>query len=571
MMMRRTALTILVLAGATFLAGQIPTDLSAQTAKEKKEALLKKLRDRKEAAKTDADSDKPAANEIRKVAPAETKPAQPMDVKAASKFIDEQINKKLAEAKIAPSAKSSDAEFIRRAALDITGVVPSADRVASFIDSTEADKRAKLVDDLLSSSKYGERLADMWTHQMYPMDIANRFLTKQPLHKYLAETFNANKPWDAMAREIITAEGDVDKLGAVTYFAANQGVDKITDSVGKLFLGVQIQCANCHNHPFTHWKQVEYWGLAQFFYNVNINAPRNNKDKDAVVAVSENSRPNRRTNPLPESAKNVKPKLLGAEEVRLASSKPYRPVLADWMCSPDNPFFSKAQVNRVWAQYFGRGIVNPIDDLSDENEPSHPDLLKGLANQFSSGGFDMKNLVRAICLSDAYQRTSQPTAENKNDKVLYSHMEIKVLSPEQLYDSLAAVTGGIDGGRPGGPPKGMAMRGAANSPRDRFVQFFMGSENPKASDYEAGIPQALRLMNNPRLSGSPALLAEISRSANQKEKVIERLYLMTVSRRPSESEVKRLTDYLSNAPDARTGYGDIMWVLLNSSEFALNH
>ena len=559
-------MAIVLSAGATFVAGQIPAELAAQTAKEKKQALLKKLAEKAEAAKTETEPVKPVA----KVAPTETKPAQPMDVKAVAKFIDAEINKKLAAAKIEPSAKSSDAEFIRRVSLDITGVIPAADRVAAFIDSTDADKRAKLVDELLASPKYGERLADMWTNQMYPMDSTNRFITKQPLHKYMANTFNANKPWDQMAREIITAEGEVDKLGAVTFFAANQGVDKITDSVGKLFLGLQIQCANCHNHPFTHWKQVEYWGLAQFFYNVNINAPRNNKDTTATISINETSKPNRRFNPLPESAKSVKPKLLGADEVSLSSSKPYRPVLADWMCTAENPFFSKAKVNRVWAQYFGRGIVNPIDDLSEENEPTHPELLNGLAKEFSKGGFDLKNLVRAICLSDTYQRTSQPTAGNKDDKVLYSRMEIKVLTPEQLYDSLNVVTGGVDGGRPGAPAKG-GPKGGAVTPRDRFVQFFMGSENPKATEYEAGIPQALRLMNNPRLSGTPAIQSEVSKAGNQQEKVIERLYLMTVSRRPSPVEVKRLSEYLAKAPDAKTGYGDILWVLLNSSEFALNH
>jgi Protein of unknown function (DUF1549)/Protein of unknown function (DUF1553) len=562
---RRFLAAIVFATSAAFLIAQMPADLAGQTAKEKKAALLKKkLQEAKEAARPAPEPAKPVA----KVAPAETKPAQPMDVKAVAKFIDAEINKKLAEAKIKPSARSSDAEFVRRVSLDIAGVIPSADRVTAFIDSSDADKRAKLIDELLASPKFGERLADTWATQMYPIESTNRFLTKAPLHKYLAETFNANKPWDQMAREIITAEGEVDKLGAVTYFAANQGVDKITDSIGKLFLGVQIQCANCHNHPFTHWKQVEYWGLAQFFYNVNINAPRNGKDKDTTVSVSETARPNRRFNPLPESAKSVKPKLLGANEVSLSSSKPYRPVLADWMCTSDNPFFSKAKVNRVWAQYFGKGIVNPIDDLSDENEPSHPELLNGLAKEFSRGGFDLKNLVRAICLSDAYQRTSQPTPENKEDKVLYSRMEIKVLSPEQLYDSLMAVTGGFEGGRPGPAPK---AKGGPVTPRDRFVQFFMGSENPKATDYEAGIPQALRLMNNPRLSGSPALLNEISKAGNQPNKVIERIYLMTVSRRPTEAETKRLTEYVAKASDAKTGYGDILWVLLNSSEFALNH
>jgi hypothetical protein len=568
---RRFIAGMVLAVAATFLASQVSSDVAAQTAKEKRAALLKKLLERKEAAKAEPEPAKPAP----KVAPAETKPAQPMDIKAVAKFIDAEITKKLTEAKIRPSAKSSDAEFIRRASLDITGVIPSADRVAAFIDSTEPDKRSKLIDELLASPKYGEHMADIWGNPMYLNDTANRFVTKQPLVKYLAEQFNENKSWDRLVHDLLTAEGELDKNPAVTYFMANQGVDKMTDSVGKLFLGIQIQCAQCHNHPFTHWKQVEYWGMAQFFYNVNITLPgKAKKDGSAppTPMVSEGARVNRRSNPLPDSAKSVSPKFLGGDTVKLTSSKPARPMLADWVCTPENPFFSKSMVNRVWAQYFGKGIVNPIDDLSDENEPTHPELLKGLAKEFGKSGFNLKNLVRAICLSDAYQRTSQPTEANKTDKTLYSHMEIKVLSPEQLYDSLVAVTGGVDGGgRPAGKLGGAAKGGAGNTPRDRFVQFFSGSENPKATEYEAGIPQALRLMNNPRLSSSPALLSEISRAGNQHGKVIERMYLMTVSRRPTEPETKRLTDYIAKTADAKTGCGDILWVLLNSSEFALNH
>jgi hypothetical protein len=561
---------IVLAVAATFLFSQVPTEVAGQTAKEKRAALLKKLQEKKEAARAEPEPVKPVA----KVAPAETKPAQPMDVKAVARFIDAQINKKLAEAKIQPSEKSSDAEFIRRASLDIAGVIPTADRVAAFIDSKDADKRAKLIDELLASPKYGEHLADIWGNPMYLNETANRFLTKQPLVKYLGEQFNANKPWDRMVHDILTAEGEMEKNAGVIYYMANQGVDKMTDSVGKLFLGIQIQCAQCHNHPFTHWKQTEYWGMAQFFYNVNIVLPGKAKKDGATPPtpmVNEGGRVNRRFNPLPESAKSVAPKFLGGDTVKLTTSKPARPVLADWVCTPDNPFFSKSMVNRVWGQYFGKGLVNPIDDLSDENEPSHPELLKGLAKEFGNTGFDLKNLVRAICLSDAYQRTSKPTEANKSDKTLYSHMEIKVLSPEQLYDSLVAVTGGVDNGnRPAG--KGGAQKtGLGNTPRDRFVQFFSGSENPKGTDYEAGIPQALRLMNNPRLSGSPALLNEISRAGNQPGKVIERMYLMTVSRRPTEAETRRLTEYVAKATDAKTGYGDILWVLLNSSEFALNH
>ena len=222
----------------------------------------------------------------------ETKPANPMDVQAVARFIDLEVDKQLNAAKIAPSARSSDGEFIRRATLDITGAIPSADRVESFLADTDTDKRGKLVEELLASPRFGQRLADIWFNQMMPAEAPNRFLNRKPLAQVLKDDFNANKPWDRLVYDLLTASGEQEKNGAVTYFMVNQGVDKMTDSVGKLFLGVQIQCAQCHNHPFTHWKQTEYWGLAQFFYNVNVAVVRNNKDTTTVPGVSEAGRPN---------------------------------------------------------------------------------------------------------------------------------------------------------------------------------------------------------------------------------------------------------------------------------------
>ncbi len=573
--------SVLLFTGAAFLATQAPVaEVSAQDAKaEKKTAFLKKLADRKKTEDDKARADAAAAKAAQakpavaapKVTPKETKPLQALNPADIAKLINREVDKKLSEAKIAPSSRSSDAEFLRRVSLDITGVIPSPEKVESFLNSSDSDKRAKLVDELLANSRYGTRLSDIWANQMIPLDSTIRYLTRDPLANWLADSFNANKPWDRMAHDIISASGEQAKNGAVTYYMFNQGVDKMTDSVGKLFLGVQIQCAQCHNHPFTHWKQEEYWGLAQFFYNVNVVAQRNGKQTDIVPGVSETARANRKGNPLPESAKAVAAKFLGGEKPSLQAGKPYRPVLADWLCTAENPFFAKSMVNRVWAQYFGRGIVNPIDDLSDENEASHPELLQQLSSQFANGGFDVKNLIRAICMSDAYQRTSQPTPENKLDEVLYSHMAMKVMTPEQLYDSLSTVAGNFSDA--GGRGKGMngGPKAGANAARERFATYFMGSENPKATDYEHGIPQALRLMNSPRLS-SPAAVSDLVSSKLTPEKAIEKLYLKTVSRRPTDAELKRLTDHVKAASgDPKTPYSDILWALLNSSEFALNH
>ncbi|MFM8270732.1 MAG: DUF1553 domain-containing protein, partial [Gemmata sp.] len=327
----------------------------------------------------------------------------------------------------------------------------------------------------------------------------------------------------------------------------------------------------CHNHPFTSWKQTEYWGMAAFYSKVKADNPKNaNKGGDnTTIGVTEGAKQTKQKDFFPESAKQVPAKYLGGESPTLGN-EPYRPALAKWMTSTTNPFFAKSLVNRTWAHLFGRGFVNPVDDMLPENAPTHPDLMNALAHHIGTAGeFDLKYLLKAICLSETYQRTSRPTADNKNDKALYSHMAVKVFSPEQLYDSLAAVTGSQSA--PGGrPAKGQAVatKGPRLGARDQFVNFFLaGAETTSALDYETGIPQALRLMNSP-IANNPAAVNAVTGSATRPEDAIERIYLAALSRRPTADELKNLTDYVAKNGN-RPGYSDILWAVLNSSEFTL--
>jgi Protein of unknown function (DUF1549)/Protein of unknown function (DUF1553) len=555
---------------AIVLAAQVPVENAYGQTKAEKKALKQKIAAMKEAqAKKDntPPDAKPAPTDIKPPAA----PAHPMPTASLARLIDQQIAAPLSAGAIQPSPETADGEFIRRVSLDIVGVIPSPEKAAAFIDDRSPNKRAKLIDELLENAHYGRRMADVWTGLMYLVDSDNRFISKAPLHEWLEEKFNANMHWDAMAFELITATGDMDKNGATVYAMSNRGVDKMTDSVGKLFLGVQIQCAQCHNHPFTHWKQAEYWGLAQFFYKVNVSNPRAAKD-GGTIAVSEDGRINRKINPVPESSKDMAPKLLGGDVLKLDHSKPYRPVLANWICSPSNPFFAKAYVNRLWAQFMGRGLVNPVDNLSVENEPTHPELLTALAKEFADSGFDIKHMIRGITNSKTYQRSSKPVGDNRDDRTLYSHQSIKVLSGEQLFDSLTAVIGPIGG--KDNPMRKAGPKGGPQGPRDQFAAFFQGSDNPKPTEYEAGIPQALRLMNSPlmasaRLTNVATKAAEVTRGTSQ-QKSIEKLYLTALSRRPTADETKKMTEFVAKHQDPKAAYGDVLWVLLNSSEFALN-
>src|SRR5262245_14813494 len=418
---------------------------------------------------------------------------QKLDHVALAKFIDEQITKTLANEKITASPKSDDAEFIRRVYLDLVGVIPPAEKVTAFLESKDADKRAKLIDELLNDPRFGSSLAETWANLMIPRESNNKRLNNTPLKTWLAEKFNKNVPLDKLVHDLLVATGTQDENGATTYFVANNSVDKITGNVSRMFLGVQLQCAQCHNHPFTDWKQTEYWGMAAFFMNTRISAtPQQAAKKGTPISVTETPggfKGGKKGGGLPEGAKMVPAKFLAAEEPKVTKSEPLRPVLADWMTSRNNPFFARAMVNRFWYQLLGRGIVNPVDDMHDDNNPTHPDLLAALAEQFKNNGHDLKYLMRAICNSDAYQRTSRPAGDNQSDKEYYSHRAVRALSPEQLYDSLVSVVGRPTGGE-GRPGAFAGKKGPPITGRDGFINFFLIDEaNPL--EYQAGIPQAL--------------------------------------------------------------------------------
>jgi hypothetical protein len=276
---------------------------------------------------------------------------------------------------------------------------------------------------------------------------------------------------------------------------------------------------------------------------------------------------------LPEAAKTVPAKFFQGEQPPLNPSAPYRPVLAEWIASPKNKFFARAMVNRTWAQLFGRGFVHPVDDLREDNAPSYPELIQELADAFAAGGFDVKALIKSICLSEAYNRTSRPMPGNEQDLVLFSHIAVKPLTPEQLYDSLNVVLGRAAPAREarGAKPQAGARR-LGGGPREQFIAFFSADEGALATEYHSGIPQALRLMNAPQMNNTTAVANALTRGERAPTAVIEQLYVATLARRPTADETKRLIAYVEKHADApRQAYGDIVWAVLNSSEFALNH
>ncbi|MBI5759765.1 MAG: DUF1549 domain-containing protein [Planctomycetales bacterium] len=481
--------------------------------------------------------------------------------KALTRLIDERILARIESAKMPVSPAATDAEFLRRVYLDLHGLVPTSERVRSFLEDKAADKRAKVIDELLADSRFAAHLADIWDDFLIP-NSDNPRAEKQRLTEWLEEAFQT-KPWDRIAFELVTAAGQRDKDAVVTYLLKGRETlspAEMTDLVSQYFLGVRMNCAQCHDHPFTKWKQTDYWGMAAFFTQIQYTDRRLQKSglirDDAAVDVSK----------LEHADKLRTRKFLGGEVPSSNTGVPHRQAFANWMTSVENPYFARAMVNRTWAQLFGRGIVEPVDDMHEDNPATHPELLAELTEQFVASRFDLRNLCRAICNSAAYQRTSIPSPGNERDAMWFSRMAVKVLTPEQLFDSLAIVV----------PISGERKQPARNqNPRDEFVRFFRSDGDTNPTAYDRGIPQTLRMMNSSELlspRNESAIMRRIIEPGASASAAIERLYLHVLARRPTDDERSIHDDFLARHSGPREqAYSEIFWALLNSSEFSLNH
>lgn len=516
---------------------------------------------------------------------------------ATAAEIDRMIDRRLAENKYPASPLADDAEFLRRASLDIRGRIPTAERVAAFLNDTAPDKRAKLIDEFLADHEYGEHFAIIWYHRMVKPDDDNRKLISDKLEDWLADSFNKNHGWNRIVTDILTAEGLRDKSPQTVFWLANVNDNKgspqpepskVTAAASRLFLGVKLECCECHNHPFATLKQADFWGTAAFFTNTHADHTGKKDAKSGVVpsiheggagkGAKKDAKKDAPKDKAPSGAivipdtkgKTVKAKFLEGEEPALAGKQELRPVFAAWMTAPKNRYFAPAAVNKMWANFFGRGFVDPIDDMRADSANTHPELLQFLSDQFVASGFDLKHLIRCICNSKTYQRSSRALPSNKEDEKLYSHMPVKLMSADMLYDSLAVALGhtAADQGKGGAKKKG------TGGARERFRKFFHAEADDDLGiieDYTHGIPQVLRLMNSPQINDTSAAIAKILKTGGGTDKVIESLYLAVLARRPLEAESQRMKDYVAKEKDPSKAYGDLMWALLNSGEFLFNH
>jgi Ca2+-binding EF-hand superfamily protein len=495
---------------------------------------------------------------------------EPGDGRAAmAERIDAHIFGALVASGVVAAPPSDDAEFFRRIWLDIAGTIPPAAEVRDFLRDDHVEKRRRAVEQLLDSPEYVNHFADVWRFALIPEAAADSRLRNldPPLEGWLRQRLIENTPYDELVRELLTAPLDSQAaatLSPAAFFLAKQRApEKLAASASRVFLGVRLECAQCHDHPFDDWTRQQFWQFAAFFAEVAPPSPV--KAPNSIGASS------RRRIAIPDTDQVVEAVFLDGARPEPVRSP--RAELAGWITDGDNPYFARAAVNRLWAHFFGAGLVEPPDDFAPANPASHPELLAELAEDFADHGFDLKHLIRAITASRAYQLSSAG-GDADGSPQQFARMAVKPLSPEQRWASLVQATGY--------PPliwrttpRSSARR---SNPEFEFRQQFAGGAGA-AIEQEMSVPQTLLLMNGPltTLAVDPeqgrTLAAVIAFPLTPREQ-IKALYLATLSRPPRQDEWEGLELYvLDGGPrgDPDLALSDVFWALLNSAEFGTNH
>lgn len=512
--------------------------------------------------------------------------SQPLPATDLSDRIDQHLAKRWAAEGVTPAPLADDATFLRRVSLDIVGKIPPVGETREFLADTDPDKRAKLVDRLLDSPAYTAHFAAMWRDILIPEAATNlevRFVLPG-FESWLKRKFLDNTAYDQLVRDLLTARvasetmpqpGPMNQAQAATpigfYTAKLVKPENLAAATSRMFLGVRIECAQCHDHPFDTWKQEQFWSFSGFFASLG----REGEDPNNPFAGMIKELLDRRELKIPGKDTVVQAAFLTGEKPDWKVAGP-RATLADWMTSPDNPWFARALANRMWGHFFGTGLIDPIDDFSSENKPSHPELLDELAREFAAHRFDLKYLIRSIVLTRGYQLGSEQTHASQANPRLFAKMSIKSLTPAQLFDSLAQATGYFE--RRAERDQSNIFNNE-NSPRTTFLEAF--SDNSEtAHEQSTTILQALQMMNGQfiadatGLERSATLSAVVNFPLFSPAERIEVLYLAALVRSPRPQEIERMLkhfDSYGNTSEANKAYGDILWALLNSSEFLFNH
>ena len=486
-------------------------------------------------------------------------------------FIDKLVWDKLQRLGIEPSDLASDAEFMRRAFLDTTGTLPNADEVRAFLKDTAADKRSKLIDNLLARSEY----ADYWTMHWLDLLRADQLkVTPQgtvAMQRWLRKQFADNVPYDRFARQLLTQQGSTLAEGPGAFYKAITKPDELSRSFSQLLLGVRIECAQCHHHPSERWSQTDYVGLAGFFTGVKLK-----KLPDGSQAIVSQGG---RDLPHPRSGEVVTARALGAAPAIFDGVTDRRQLLADWMVDRDNPFFARSIANRLWAHYLGRGVVEPIDDMRDTNPATNEPLLKALADHLHDVNFDLKAFTRTLLNSRVYQLSSRSNTSNRDDNQNFSHAAYKALPAEVLLDAISYSTGVPE--KFNGWPQGYrAVQVWDNRMPSYFFRIFGRPVRASVCECERSnepsIAQALHLLNSPeimqKIQHRRGRARQLAGRKLPPTSIIDELYLGTLGRYPrAEEKTLMLEAFTGDDIDRRAATEDVLWALLNSREFVYNH
>lgn len=486
--------------------------------------------------------------------------------RSTSERIDQLLAQSWQAEEITPAEPCSDSEFLRRTYLDLTGVVPTVSEAYDFLTDSSQDKHDALVDKLLQSPQHANHMANLWRNILISENVQLQDLPNVlGLQNWLRQQFARNLPFDTLVAEFLMA----DRLGAngpgVFYTSLDLEPKRLAARTAQAFLGIQMQCAECHDHPFDDWTQEDFWGYASFFAQI---------ERRSIRGDSRIEDTGRGEVMIPDTDEVVLAKYPGG---RLADPKEggsRRDQLAIWMASRHNPYLARAVVNRVWNHLFARGLVEPVDDMNKHNPPSHPELLSELSAHFTANRFNLRDLYATLCKTNAYRLSSSSLPENDDRAAeLFARMNIKTLSAEQLYDSLKRFLPRVSQTMVPGQPFSSqdlrrrldfvrAMRNAARNPRE----------------YQRGAPQALLLMNGGQsqlMTGKDqkSFLSALASPIFDEAQQVESLYLATVTRPPTDQELSTVSNYLTGCgPDGREqALGDVLWALVNSSEFNVNH
>jgi hypothetical protein len=501
-------------------------------------------------------------------------------------FIDELVLKKLQALRIPPSPLCSDAEFIRRVYLDTIGILPTPEETKQFLADPKPDKRARLIDQLLERPEF----VDYWAYKWSDLLLISSRRLPQPavwaFYQYVRQSVADNKPWDQFAREILTARGSNLSNGAANYFVMHRDIAELTEKTTVTFLGISLTCARCHNHPIEKWTQDQYWAVANLFSRV----AQKNGDRPGEVIVYElpaGDVPHLRKGiPMPPAPPDGQP-------LPLSDPRSRREYFANWLTSPENPYFARALVNRVWRHFLGRGLVEPEDDLRLTNPPTNAELLEALTRDFVQHRFDVKHLIRTILNSATYQRSSQTVPANEADDRFYSHYLVRRLPAEVVLDIYSQVTNvptpftqikvGTTGGVAGTNQFPLGTR-ALQLPDSLVVSGFLDSfgrpdrSQPCACERmsDASMTQALHLNNGQTLNDKlRAKTCRIEAWLQEKitlEEAVRRLYLLALCREPTDKEKAQLLAIIGKRDSlSREDLEDLFWAVLTTPEFLFNH